>query len=130
MTNVLNIERRRLCELTVEHIREGYPESVTELNDASRRVVAAMKEEHGKAFLGHINLYEDTRGKPCIWEWDGGLVYNFGASFVAPVHDAELERLILERDAAQYTGTKDDAKRLLAISERLAVIGGVHLIWS
>jgi len=118
-------------------------EADSDLNDASRAVVVAMHTEHGSAWLGKINLYDKERhgGHPIMWLYggdhycascssDGWLVYNFGASFVAPAYDAELVRLIAERDDAKYTGTRDDAERVKVIFERLEAIGGTHLTWS
>ena len=57
-------------------------------------------------------------------------IYNFGASFVMPMPDAELERLILERLGAPYTGTREDSKRVEAILARLEEVGGIHLTWT
>ncbi len=112
---------------------DGWPgEADASVNNASRRVVEAVRDEHGEAWLGKINLYGAERhgGHPIMWEWDGSLVYNFGAAFVAPGFDAELVRLIEERDAAPYTGTTDDAKRVDGVFSRLQEIGGVHLFWT
>lgn len=116
----------------------GWPgESDDEINDASRAVVEAMRAEHGQAWLGKINLYDADRvknggGRPeqVLWKWDGSLVHNFEACFVAPCFDAELVRLIVERDAAPYTGTREDCARIEAITDRINAIGGVNLFWT
>jgi len=109
------------------------PEADDDINDASRVVVEFMaKENDGEAWLGQINLYGNDRhgGAPVMWRWDGAPVYNFGASFVSPQHDAELERLIRERDDAPYTSVQADAERVDAILARLEEIGGVSLHWT
>ncbi len=100
------------------------------LNYTAHEVIRAYKDEFGAAWLGKINLYAEDKGKPPVWEWDGGQVYNFGACFVLPAYDAEIERLIKERDAAPYTGTKDDYARVDAITALVEQRGGDNLIWS
>ena len=105
------------------------PEGDNGINGASRAIIAEVGKA-GAAWLGNVNLYEETRDKPILWEWDRGMVYNFGAAFVIPCYDAELERMIRERDNAPYTGTKDDAPRVQAILDRVDKLGGVSLIWT
>jgi len=127
--------KEKLTKLVVPHyIRDGcLPEADGEINDASREVVAAMARDHGgECWLGNVNLHKRYRGEPedVMWKWDGGLVCNFEAAFVVPRHDAELERLILERADAEYTGTRDDAKRIDTIFERIQALGGEHLHWT
>lgn len=136
MTTTTNEARTALTKTFIKSVRENGGctpcEADGDLNDASRAVIAAMHAEHGTAWLGKINLYDKERhgGHPIMWQWTGKLVYNFGASFVAPAYDAELVRLISERDNAVYTGTADDAKRIEAIYQRMTEIGGIHLHWS
>ena len=84
--------------------------------------------EHGEAWLGRVNLYGDDSGE--LHKWEGGEVYNFGADFVLPCYDAEVERLVRERAEAPYTGTADDGKRVDAIFARIGEVGGSHLFWS
>jgi hypothetical protein len=112
---------------------DGWPIEADEtLNDSCRRVISAMAEEHGECWLGSINLYGVERhgAKPYIWKWDESLVLNFSCAFVVPRYDAELERLIRERDDAPYTGTVADAARVEAIMDRIAALGGTHLFWT
>ena len=112
---------------------DGWPgEADGEVNDACRRVVDAMQAEHGEAWLGSVNLYGDDRGKKekMMWRWDGSLVRNFSAGFVAPKYDEELVRLIFERDAGPYTSAADDVAKIDAIHKRLEDIGGVSLFWT
>jgi hypothetical protein len=137
---------RRLTECLFESIRRGggfHPEEADPvLNDASRAVIKAMAAANeGESWLGRVNLYkgrpedDDGRHEPLhwetpLWKWTGRPVCNFGASFVVPRHDAELERLIRERGTATYTTTTADYERVTAIHERLDAVGGVRLHWS
>ena len=126
---------KRLQE-SAEEVDGGLVEADTRLNNSARNVVAAMRTDRGQAWLGRINL----RGKerPCAggtvadvcWKWEGGMVYNFGADYVLPRYDQVLVNLILERDAAPYTGTAKDAPRVNSIIQRVVDIGGALLIWS
>lgn len=99
-------------------------------NNQQRYAIAATEEKYGTCWLGNINLYDSNRDKPVMWQWNGDFVYNYGCSFVVPQYDAELERLILERDTAPYTGTMEDAIRVKKIIDRVFDIGGKCLIWS
>ena len=107
----------------------GYP-TVNPLNERSGLLVEAYRNEHGEAWLGKINLYENDRGKPVMWQWDGSPVSAFVAVFVAPRYDAELVQMVEERDAAPYTGTRVDSVLVDRIFERLDAIGARSLIWN
>ena len=143
----LSAATRRLTTCFFESIRHsgGYhpEEADSQLNDANRDVIQAMAAEHGgECWLGRVNLEQglpedddDDQHEPfhtevAIWRWSGKPVYNFGASFVLPRHDAELERLIRDRDAADYTTADADYERVSAIHERVAEADGVLLHWS
>jgi hypothetical protein len=136
MTNSLQDARQRLTEVVVQDIRAGdgwFTESNEDVNDASRRLVAAMRETHGSCWLGIINRYShhgDTERTPWIWEWDSSLLYNFGCSFVIPKPDGELVRLLRERYDAEYTGTAADSVRMDAIFDRIYALGGCYLTWT
>lgn len=108
------------------------PEADTAINNASRSVITAMVEDHGEAWLGKINLHGDERhgAVPVLWKWDDEPVCNFGCAFVTPRHDADLERLIRERDDATYTTTAADAVLVEAIINRVYAIGGIYLSWT
>lgn len=137
---------RRLTACFFQSVRHGggyHPEEADPaLNDANRDVILAMAAEHGgECWLGRVNLYhdlpEDDDGEHeafhadvLLWKWSGKPVYNFGASFVVPRHDAELEQLIRDRDAADYTTTDADYERVSAIHEQIVAVGGVLLHWS
>lgn len=108
----------------------GY-EADSRTNSLSRAIVVAMKREKGAAFLYKINLHGKERGirENICQEWTGQMVYNFGWSVVAPVRDETVIDLICSRDAAEYTGTKDDTARIDAIFKRLEGISAIYLHW-
>lgn len=123
--------KAHLTREVVRGLKEGegsLPECYGDINDASRAVVAWMANETGAAWLGDVN--RDNRSGPMLTQWDGGIVYNFGASFVVPTPDAELARLCLEREQAQYTTTQADLIRIEAIHARVEAIGGAFLTWT
>ena len=138
--------KERLTVCLIDSIRRSdgfHPEEADpELNEANRRVIEAMSAAHGgECWLGRVNLHQglpdddDGQHEPPhwttpLWKWSGKPVYNFGASFVVPRYDDELERLIQERDAAPYTTAAADYQRVTAIDERLIAVGGVCLHWS
>ena len=111
-------------------IESNYPYA-NPLNDRSRLLVQAYKNEHGSAWLGRINLYREQEGRPIIWDCaDPTGVHVYGASFVLPAYDAELERMIVERDLTPYTGTGADSKLVGVIFERIEQLGGHLLLWN
>ena len=137
-------ERLTACLFDSMRRSDGFhpDEADPERNEANRRVIEAMSAAHGgECWLGRVNLHQDLpedddgQHEPpnwmtALWKWSGKPVYNFGASFVVPRYDAELERLIREREAAPYTTTAADYERVTAIHERLDAVGGVCLHWS
>lgn len=101
----------------------------TDHNDLSRELIAEYRLAHGRAFLVMVNRHgeKEKAGSP-VWEWDGGLVYNFGADAVLPAFDAELERLLLENErAATLAGA---LPRIEAIYARIEAVGGCPLSFS
>jgi len=137
-------ERLTVCLFDSIRRSDGFhpEEADPELNEANRGVIEALATAHGgECWLGRVNLHQglpdddDGQHEPPhwttpLWKWSGKPVYNFGASFVVPRYDAELERLIQEREAASYTTTAADYQRVTAIDERLIAVGGVRLHWS
>jgi len=137
---------RQLTARLFESTRRGggyHPEEADSvLNEAGRKVIETMAAANGgECWLGRVNLHkglpenDDGPHEPLhwqtpLWKWTGKPVCNFGASFVVPRHDAELERLIRERDAAPYTTTAADYERVTVIHERLDAVGGVRLHWA
>ena len=127
--------QKSLTDKVVQELRENdgcLPEACETINNASRRVVATMRAAKGQAWLGKVNLYGDDRGRrdKILWEWDGGIVYNFSACFVLPAFDEKLVDMIHQRDISPYTGTADDAVKIDAIFDRVQQLGGVLLHWT
>ena len=109
-------------------------ESYSYLNDANRAVIEAYKNEHGTAFLGKTNFYDEDRiavangTKSPFEEFTGQLVYNFGCDYVIPVEDAILAAMIREYNT---DGSYDNAYKLVTkITNRIDQLGGEHTIWS
>ena len=110
----------------------GASEFDMSINDISRAKIQAVSELWQEVWLGHINLYGKDRhgGRAIMEKWEGELVYNFEYAFCIPCHDAELEKLISDRDNAEYTGTTDDWNRIEAIFTRIEALGGETLAWA
>lgn len=124
---------KELSQKTGEYLIEnqGTSEFDMSINDISRQVIEAMKAEYGTCFLGKINLYGEERKKEYkLVEYTGQMVYNFEYGFCLPCYDSELERMINERDKAEYTGTSDDMKRVSAIVDRIYSLNGKNLFWA
>ncbi len=96
-------------------------------NDRTRASLAAYRAEHGRAWIGKINIYPPARA--ALIEFTGQLVRNFEADFAMPQPDATLLRLIIERAEAPYTGTAEDAQRIEAIFVRIEELDGLILTW-
>ena len=93
------------------------------LNNASREVIRAMREEHGAAFLVHMEFG--------LYEWNGETpLQNFIASAVLPTRAQKVDDLVAERKNAPYTGSKDDRVRVEAIFAAVKEAGGEILVWS
>ena len=109
---------------------QGTSEFDKSINDISREMIKAMKNEHDTCFVGKINLYDDDNKDYKLTEYTGQMIYNFEYAFCIPNHDSQLEQLITDRDRAPYTGTKDDFKRIDEIMNRIEELGGHNLFWS
>jgi hypothetical protein len=124
---------KELSNETNNYLRynEGTSEFDMSINDISRATIAAMKNESGVCYVGKINLYDEERKKEYkLVEYTGQKVYNFEYAFCLPCYDAELERMINERDKATYTGSTADMIRVKAITERIYAVGGKYLFWA
>jgi hypothetical protein len=119
---------------TYEYLKcnEGWPsEFDMSINDISRRMIQAVKDQYDQAWLGCVNLYEDDRKKEYnLTEYTGQKIYNFEYTFVVPCNDQGLVDLIVKRDRTPYTGTKDDRVLVDQIMGRIESLNGQHLIWS
>ena len=114
----------------VRSLREGDGcpvEADESLNNASRGVVSAMHEEHGKAWLWRFDATCPTDRRTV--EWDGATLCTFGADAVTPCDDQELRRLLVHRGDGPYSMAKDRAA-VEAIFDRVRAIGGHTLVWS
>jgi hypothetical protein len=114
------------------HISDGaLPEACGPINDASRGIVAAVIKVCGHAYIAQINRSTDEQKKPVfVYIEAAAEVKNFDGSWVFARPDPDLEKLLLEREAASYSGMRDDAKRIDAITDRAVEIGGLTLIWT
>lgn len=107
----------------------GPVEADAQVNRTACDVIKAVFENHGIAVLVSLN-YAPT-GEEKVRVWDGcSVIYNFDADAVLPVDDPEVRRLIAERDAAKYTGTRADGERIDAIHQRIKEVGGHLLVWA
>ena len=114
----------------------GFREFDHEVNDLTRKKIAVFaKINDGNVWLGNVNLYDEDRGNPeSILTKHLDIIHrqtiiNFSFSFAIPVYDQALVDMIFARDQAEYTGTKEDYKRVDAIHKRIEELGGTHLIW-
>lgn len=112
-------------------------ESDRTINDGNREQIAAFKREHGAAWLGNVNFYDEQRqriasGMESVYEeYTGQMVYNFGCAFCVPVPDETLSNLIREWNSDDKTGINGKVvNQVSAIMERIDEIGGVHFIWT
>ena len=126
-------------------VRGGYPDDGVSQNDASRALIEAVAGEYGQAWLARCNLYHgwtnrqnvtDPAFEPInwdvpIWQWSGKKVYNFGADAVLLAYDAELERIVHERNEPSdgYDPAKN-SRTVNAFFDRVKEIGGFELYWS
>lgn len=102
-------------------------------NNFNREQIKAYQREHGAAYLGKMNYYDDT-GRAEIaagalspfTEYTGQLVYNFGADYCISAPDAELTELIRKWNT---DGNGSIYKLISAITTRINDIGGIMFIW-
>ena len=118
----------RSFEAGHHEMEAGYPYD-NPLNDRARLMIHAFKNEHGAAWLGEINR-ETSAGVeiPILREWDGiTTVLNFGAAFVLPAYDAEVERLIVEYRSGDFKAAYANIDKVF---DRIYSIGGAALNWN
>ena len=107
------------------------PEATEDWNNLQREKIAAICENHGKAYIGKINYYGEIRKNltedTMFIEYTGQMVYNFEADFVVPVLDAKLAEMIVKwNDKIQA----HSANLVKSIFKRIDKIGGINLTWS
>lgn len=112
----------------------GASEFDSSINDISRAIIHAFHLEHGKCFLGKVNLYDKERENIAEYQftaYTGQLVYNFEYGFVISGPDEELLRLIIEYNLPKETfNSQDTWNRVNQIFARIEQIGGLSLTWS
>jgi len=104
----------RLAEIA---LRRGSDEDV---NESMRGILRAFTEAYPESYLGRVNL----RGRPAMWPARESEWLNFDSDFIVPKYNAELEKLINDRELEEYTGTAKDAKLVRAIFAKVADLGG------
>lgn len=99
------------------------------VNAYSRAKVRAYKRKWGNAWLGKINLYGEERAKQTsFYQYKKGMIYNFQFDFVIPEDDEKLAKLIWERNQT-FTTTKEDARLIDEIFDRITELKGIFLRW-
>ena len=105
-------------------------EADEDLNDLNRKSIKAFKKQHGQAFLGSINCYDDKKragikdGTVSIYEeYVNQKIYNFHCDFCVPVADPVLEELV------RRWANESDVSVLSKISARITKLEGISFIW-
>jgi hypothetical protein len=94
-------------------------------NTISRNKARAMKRQYGKCFLGKINLYNKT--DTILKEYNRGMIYNFGADFILPEYNAEIENMIKEYNNQPYSSKIiQDIKKII---NKIESLNGINLLW-
>jgi hypothetical protein len=132
---MLQEAKRVYLALHARHVADGRPEANAALNDAARAVVAATAVDYGHAWVGHVNPRQEVVGMLGsvvigIVAWNREPVHNFGADFVLPAFDVELQSMIEARHRRRYTSAADDAVLVAQIYARVVEVGGCVLVWS
>lgn len=112
-----------------EYVKQhgGLTEADFSINDIQREKITAYQKQHPNMHVGLINRHDRTRN--FLQKYAGEKVYNFGWDFIIPQHDTELLKLLLAREQAAYTGTKEDVERLKPIWAKIEQLGGLYLLW-
>ncbi len=131
---------QELKEKQLDHIAEigGYwylQEADDVHNDLNRAIIQAFSSEHGKAFIGFVNLPEDKlkalqdgQSVSIYEEYVGQKIYNFGCDFIVPEADKDLESFI-----KQWNRKDNDSKKGILMNKifnRIERVGGFNFIWS
>lgn len=125
---------KQLTDTFIQSLRDGggtLVEADGALNSASRKMVIAMRDVHGEAWLGQINVYgykksiEKGVPLPMLWKWNEGDIYNFSADFVIPKYDEKLDQMVRDWNEIGASADKHNS-----IYDRIKELGGHHLFWS
>lgn len=102
-------------------------------NDLNREVIVAMKQIHGRLYLGNINIYDDNRrkqicsGKESVYEeYTGQEIYDFHCTFAVPAKDGALEEMIREWNKGIGPHHAELVDQIMA---RVDELGGKHFVW-
>jgi hypothetical protein len=105
-------------------------------NDFNREQIAAYHREHGFAYIGHINFYDEECKKIAAGERlpytaykEGDMVYNFGCDFCIPTEDAILAALIKQWNTDGVAIGHNAMQSIIAITNRIDNIGGLQFLW-
>lgn len=125
LSEVINTERDYVTS------RGGYlsiPEADGTYNDLSIRIIRAMRQEHGHAFIGSINFSEALRkgvhkAPPKVYhEYTGQRLYTGCCDFCVPQEDKQLESLILGYNKGELSSPSK-------IIDRIYEIDGQTILW-
>lgn len=102
-------------------------------NDLNKEVIVAMKQIHGRLYLGSVNIYgDDQRKRICAGEesvyeeYTGQEIYNFHCTFAVPVKDEALEELIRGWNRGTEPHNSGVVDQIMA---RVDELGGEHFLW-
>lgn len=98
-----------------------------QLEIVNGEIVGKMHYDFGGCWLWQVNAHNPD---DIVKEHHPDSADFWGASFVTPTYDAELERLIKLRLAAPYLGTDVDRVAVNQVFNRMEEIGGISLLWS
>lgn len=96
-------------------------------NGPSREKIKTMAKKHGMAWVYKVNPYNQ---EPVLCVKPGDEVFNWLGDYVSPTLDYSFLKLLVDRLAAPYTGTKDDTGRILAIDGYAKAHGYPVLYWA
>ena len=102
-------------------------------NDLNRMVIVAMKQIHGRLYLGSVTIHDESRrqrvcaGEESIYEeYTGQEIYNFHCGFAVPAKDERLEELVRGWNSGSQATTYVNVNK---ITSRVDEIGGEHFVW-
>jgi hypothetical protein len=111
-------------------------ESDRTINDGNREQIASFKREHGAAWLGNINFYDEQRrriasGMESVYEeYTRQMVYNFGCAFCVPVPDETLSNLIREWNTDYKPGISNSVwNQIDAITNAVSASYRADALW-
>ena len=129
MYSIEQLQKKQFTELRTDCKDSGWiSESNILYNKISRSLIRAMKKEKGSCWIWTCNPYGNN--KEVVKEYKQGMIYNFQGSFITPVYDPDLEKMMKERLSLPYTGTEEDSRKIEQIFNHAEKLGMIHLFWS